>query len=323
MTHSITDTLALLAAADIHPSKAFGQNFVVDPNTVRRIARLADVAPGERVLEIGAGLGALTMALMEAGAVVTAVEIDKRIVAVLRTVVEPSGATVIEGDAMRMDWDEVLGDQSWTVVANLPYNIASPLVIELLNGVPQIERMVIMVQDEAGKRMAAIPGDEAYGALSAKISYWAHVKVIGKVPQAVFYPRPKVESVLVSVTRRPPPDIAPQELFPLINRLLYNRRRMLRSMLTEVSPEEFAQCGLTGEERPWTLSQTSLVRLAGTEGWKRQAADEEALGRPLRKRGRDPWLHGASESDSELGIEPEPEPGVEPELRVEIANADR
>lgn len=306
MTLTVSETRRLLDAHDIFPSKALGQNFVVDPNTVRRIARLADVVPGERVLEIGAGLGALTMALMEAGADVTAVEVDKRLAPLLRTLVESSGAKVIEGDAMKLDWASVLGDERWTLVANLPYNISSPLVIELLNGVPQIERMLIMVQDEAGKRMAARPGDDAYGALSAKIAYWSVAKVIGRVPQNVFLPRPKVESVLVSIVRRPPPDIAPQDLFPLINRLLYGRRRMLRSSLEGVSREEFAACGLTGEERPWGLSQATLIALARTDGWKRQVAMFEATGRPFQKRARDPWMHGpddGSASDAESGLD--------------------
>ena len=119
----------------------------------------------------------------------------------------------------------------------------------------------------------------------------------------MFLPRPKVESVLVSIVRRAPPDIAPQDLFPLINRLLYGRRRMLRSSLEGVSPEEFAACGLTGEERPWGLSQSTLIALARTDGWKRQVAMFEKIGRPFQKRARDPWMHApddrsASDADA-------------------------
>jgi 16S rRNA (adenine1518-N6/adenine1519-N6)-dimethyltransferase len=160
--------LDLLEEHGLRPSRALGQNFVADPNTVRRIARLAAVGPSDRVLEIGAGLGSLTLALRETGAAVTAVEIDRHLLPVLRTVVEPVGAVVVEGDALRLDWATVLGhvDSGWVLVANLPYNVATPLVADLLDGVPAIERMLVMVQKEVGERLAAWAGDEAYGAVS-------------------------------------------------------------------------------------------------------------------------------------------------------------
>src|SRR3954447_3075465 len=119
-----------MAEHGVRPSRALGQNFVVDQNTVRRIARLAGVGPGDHVLEIGAGLGSLTLALAETGADVTAVEIDRRPVPVLREVVEPSGVTVVQGDALRLDWPALLGEQNWHLVANLPYNVATPLVAD-------------------------------------------------------------------------------------------------------------------------------------------------------------------------------------------------
>ncbi len=138
---------------------------------MRRIARLAEVGDGDRVVEIGAGLGSLTLALAETGASVVAVEIDKYLLPVLRSVVEPVGVEVVEGDALRLDWAALLGDRGpWTLVANLPYNVATPLVAELLDGVPQLDRMLVMVQREVAERLAARAGDDAYGAVSVKVA---------------------------------------------------------------------------------------------------------------------------------------------------------
>ena len=180
MTLSGRDVSELLAAHGLHPSRALGQNFVVDPNTVRRIARLAEVGPGDRVIEIGAGLGSLTLALAETGADVTAVEVDRGLVPVLREVVEPVGVRVVEADALTVDWRALLGDDDWSLVANLPYNVATPLVADLLDGVPQITRMLVMVQREVGERLAARVGDEGYGAVSVKVAYWARAEVVGR-----------------------------------------------------------------------------------------------------------------------------------------------
>ena len=192
----------LLDENGLRPSRARGQNFVADPNTVRRIARLAGVGPGDRVIEIGAGLGSLTLALAETGATVTAVEVDRGLVPVLRSLVEPAGVTVVEADAMRLDWDALLGDGPWVLVANLPYNVATPLVADLLDRVPAITRMLVMVQREVAERLAAGPGDDAYGAVSVKVAYWATASVAGLVPASVFVPVPNVESALVRIERR-------------------------------------------------------------------------------------------------------------------------
>ena len=263
MTHSTYDTQELLARHNLQPDRSFGQNFVADPNTVRKIARLADVGPGDRVLEIGAGLGALTLALMETGAAVTAVEIDKRIMAVLRMEVEPFGARVVEGDALRMDWATILGPQKWVMVANLPYNIAVPLVMNLLSGVPQIERMLIMVQDEVGRRMIARPGSPFYGAVSVKIRYWALAKRVAKVGPNVFIPRPKVDSALIAIQRWPHlHDIAYPDLAKLVNLLFKSRRQMIRRALSHLTEEDFMSVGLSGTQRAEELRIEDFVRLA-------------------------------------------------------------
>lgn len=268
MTHSRTELLALLERHGLRPSRALGQNFVADANTVRRIARLAAVGPGDRVVEIGAGLGSLTLALLEAGAQVTAVEIDRYLLPVLREVAEPAGATVVAGDAMALDWATLLGDGPWTLVANLPYNVATPLVADLLDGVPAITRMLVMVQKEVGERLAAGAGAEAYGAVSVKVAYWATARVVGKVPPTVFVPQPKVDSALVAIERRPAPAVdpalvSPARLFEVVRAGFGQRRKMLRrSLAGVVAPEAFTAAGVAPESRAEQLDVEAWGRLA-------------------------------------------------------------
>ena len=273
MTHSRTDVGRLLAAHGVHPSRALGQNFVADPNTVRRIARLAEVGPGDRVVEIGAGLGSLTLALAETGASVTAVEVDRHLLPALRDIVEPVGVRVVEGDAMRLDWASVLGGPpGWVLVANLPYNVATPLVADLLDDVPAITRMLVMVQREVGERLAAGPGSRAYGAVSVKVAYWATARVIGSVPPSVFVPRPNVASVLVRVTRRPEPaadlgPLPPERLFALVRAGFAHRRKMLRGSLAGlVGPEAFERAGVDPSARAEDLDVVAWARLAVCQG---------------------------------------------------------
>jgi len=264
-----SEVTGLLAAHGLRPSRALGQNFVADPNTVRRIARLAEVGPADRVIEIGAGLGSLTLALAETGASVTSVEIDRRLVPVLRGVVEPVGVRVVEGDALRLDWSEVLGDEpGWVLVANLPYNVATPLVAELLDAVPAIERMLVMVQREVGERLAAAPGSRVYGAVSVKVAYWAMAQVVGRVPASVFVPQPNVESVLVRLVRRPVPTVDPsvvtaEKLFELVRTGFSQRRKMLRRSLAGVAgASAFACAGVPSTARAEDLDVVAWGRLA-------------------------------------------------------------
>ena len=267
MTLSRREVSDLLATHGLAPSRALGQNFVVDPNTVRRIARLAAVGPGDRVVEIGAGLGSLSLALLETGAALTAIEVDRGLVPVLRGVIEPAGASVVEADAMRVDWGEVLAPGPWVLVANLPYNVATPLIVDLLEGVPQIERMLVMVQAEVGERLAAGPGDEAYGAVSVLVSYWAEATLAGRVPPTVFVPRPKVDSALVAITRRRdrlvPGDVDYDRLKSVVRAGFGQRRKMLRrSLAGVVEPEAFAAAGIRPEARAEELGVAEWGRLA-------------------------------------------------------------
>ena len=265
MTLTRAQVADLLARAGRSPSRALGQNFVVDPNTVRRIARLAGVGPGDRVVEIGAGLGSLTLALLETGAAVTAVEIDRHLVPLLRETVEPAGATVVEADAMTVDWGAVLGEGPWVLVANLPYNVATPLVADLLDGVPAVQRMLVMVQREVGERLAARVGDDAYGAVSVKVAYWATAKVAGLVPPTVFLPKPNVDSALVAIERRDEPatDAPRDRLFELVRAGFGQRRKMLRRSLAGlVAPEAFEAAGVRPEARAEELDVVAWGRLA-------------------------------------------------------------
>lgn len=244
---------------------------MADANTVRRIARLAEVGEGDQVVEIGAGLGSLTLALLETGAAVTAIEIDRRLAPVLRSVVEPAGATVVQADALTLEWDQLLGNTgagSWILVANLPYNVATPLVADLLDSVPAVGRMLVMVQKEAAERLAAAPGHPAYGAVSVKVAYWATARVVGRVPRTVFVPQPNVDSSLLSVLRRPAPAVDPAQvsadrLFRVVRAGFAHRRKMLRrSLAGMVAAEAFAAAGVRPEARAEELDVVTWGRLA-------------------------------------------------------------
>ena len=181
MTLTKREILGLLESHNLRPSRALGQNFVADANTVRRIVRLAAIKPGDQVLEIGPGLGSLTLALADVGARVTAVEIDRHLVPVLRSVLEGRDVQVVQADAMTLNWVELLGVQpnAWVVVANLPYNIATPLVLDLLAMAPQVDRFVVMTQLEAAQRLAADPGTKVYGIPSVKRAWYAEARILG------------------------------------------------------------------------------------------------------------------------------------------------
>jgi 16S rRNA (adenine1518-N6/adenine1519-N6)-dimethyltransferase len=271
VTHSGADIAQLLSTHGLRPSRALGQNFVADPNTVRRIARLAGLRHGDRVLEIGAGLGSLTLALAETGAQVVAVETDRHVVPVLRSVVEPAGVEVVEGDALALDLAALLvaqGGGEWSLVANLPYNVATPLVLRILTEVPAVTRLLVMVQREVGERMAAAAGEAAYGAVSVRVAYFARAEVLGRVPASVFIPRPRVESVLVRLVRRPTPAVDPalvsyERLDAVVRAGFGQRRKMLRrSLAGVVEPAAFARAGVRPEARAEELDVAAWGRLA-------------------------------------------------------------
>ncbi len=256
MTITRSSAVELLRRYEVAPRRALGQNFVVDPNTVRRIARIADVGRNDHVVEIGAGLGSLTAALAETGASIIAYEVDAGLIPPLKeTVAGYPNVNVVHADVTEIDWaNELSSAESWVLVANLPYNIATPLVIGLLDDVPAVTRMLVMVQKEVGERFVASPRTPAYGSVTVKINYWAEARIAGLVPPTVFLPRPNVDSALVSISRRDKPavpvSVDREWLFTLIRTGFGQRRKMLRRSLAGlVEPEEFVRAGVSPEAR--------------------------------------------------------------------------
>lgn len=230
----------------VRPTKSWGQNFVVDANTVRRIVRIAEVTSDDTVLEVGPGLGSLTAALLESGAHVTAIEIDPVLAAALpgtMAALQPERAAylqVLTADALAVT---TLPDpQPTALVANLPYNVSVPVVLSLLERVPTLDRVLVMVQLEVAERLAATPGSKAYGVPSVKAAWYAAARLAGTVPRSVFWPVPNVDSGLVELRRRPThagagADEAGSatlraEVFRLVDAAFAQRRKTLRAALT-------------------------------------------------------------------------------------------
>lgn len=268
MTLSRSDASRQLEGAGLRAKRALGQNFVVDANTVRKIARLANIDNHGHVLEIGAGLGSLTLALAETGAQVTAVEVDDQLIPLLHENVDPiDNITVVHADAMKLNWNELLvGGDQWALVANLPYNVATPLVADVLDFVPQVQRMLVMVQKEVGERFCASPSTEAYGALSVKVAFHGTARIAGIVPPTVFLPKPNVDSALVEIVRHNEPIdavINQKELFSLVRMGFAKRRKMLRGSLAgRVTPEQFEEADIAPTARAEELSVHDWMRLA-------------------------------------------------------------
>lgn len=221
----------------IQPTKKLGQNFVIDANTVRRIVRSAGVVAGETVVEVGPGLGSLTLGLTEAGAAVVAVEIDRRLAAQLPLTVadlQPDAVlTVLTGDALRI---VELPGAPGVLVANLPYNVSVPVLLHFLEHFPSIERGLVMVQAEVGQRIAASPGSKVYGAPSVKAAWYGEFSTAGQVSRQVFWPVPNVDSILVRFDRREQPGSDGERIktFRLVDAAFQQRRKMLRQALAPV-----------------------------------------------------------------------------------------
>jgi 16S rRNA (adenine1518-N6/adenine1519-N6)-dimethyltransferase len=252
---------ALLDAHGLRPVKALGQHYLADPNTVRKVARLAAIEPGEQVLEVGPGLGSLTLALREAGARVVAVEADARLLPALAEALGavgghgPTAAStgsgdpgsrgasrwvgadpqveVQVGDALRVDL-EAVAPEARKLVANLPYNIAATLVLRVLGEFPRYQRLIVMVQREVGERLAAASGSDLYGAVSVKVAARAEARVLGSVSRRVFVPEPRVDSVLLELRRRRHPALDGLDdalVTRVIDAAFAQRRKTLRNAL--------------------------------------------------------------------------------------------
>lgn len=256
----------------VNPTKKLGQNFVIDGNTVRRIVKSANVASTDTVVEIGPGLGSLTLGLLETGARVVAVEIDSRLAEQLPLTVElmQPGAplTVIREDALRLV--ELPGEPG-RLVANLPYNISVPVLLHFLEHFASITAGVVMVQAEVGERLAAEPGSKVYGSPSVKAAWYGDFRVAGKVSRQVFWPVPNVDSILVAFTRRPEP-LESEELrlatFALVDAAFQQRRKMLRQSLSVVlgdsasASELLASAGVNPTARGEQLTVHDFLAIA-------------------------------------------------------------
>lgn len=234
-----TEIRRLAAELDVTPTKKLGQNFVVDANTVRKIVHVGKVQPGERVVEVGPGLGSLTLAILESGASVTAVEIDHRLAARLQQTAADHGVpadalTVVDADALRIT--ELPGDPT-VLVANLPYNVSVPVLLHFMETFPNLQRGVVMVQAEVGERLAAPPGSKIYGAPSVKAAWYGPWRLAGNVSRQVFWPVPNIDSVLVAFARYTAPrgsEELRKKTFRIVDAAFQQRRKMLRQALAIV-----------------------------------------------------------------------------------------
>ncbi|MFI7588739.1 16S rRNA (adenine(1518)-N(6)/adenine(1519)-N(6))-dimethyltransferase RsmA [Spongisporangium articulatum] len=273
------DVRALAASLGVRPTKQLGQNFVHDANTVRRIARLAEVGSGDTVLEVGPGLGSLTLALLETGASVVAVEIDPVLAAALPGTLQDRvddgspAFRVVGADALRVTGAD-LPERPVSLVANLPYNVAVPVLLTLLERLPSLQRGLVMVQAEVAERLAARAGEPAYGVPSAKAAWYADVRRAGAVPRQVFWPVPQVESGLVQFTVREAPvtSASREQVFACIDAAFAQRRKTLRAALAgwAGSPVEAERAlraaGVDPQARGETLDVTQFAAVAAARG---------------------------------------------------------
>ncbi len=258
---SRSEVKALLARHGLSPDKKLGQHFLADPNITRKIAGLAGVEPGDRVVEIGPGTGTLTVALEEIGAVVTAIEVDESLRPVLE---EVTSATLVFGDASTMDLSAVLGAGGWILVSNLPYNVGTSIVLDALRHVPQIRRFVVMVQLEVAERLVALPGSKTFGLPSVVVGLHGHARIALRVPPQVFVPPPRVGSAVVVIERRPAHRLV-EPAIEIAASAFNQRRKMLRKSLAGTFDDPLAiadRAGLDPTARPEDLDPTDFLRLA-------------------------------------------------------------
>jgi 16S rRNA (adenine1518-N6/adenine1519-N6)-dimethyltransferase len=262
----------------IRPTKTLGQNFVHDPNTIRRIVRAAELTPADVVLEVGPGLGSLSLGLLAASSHLTAVEIDARLAAELPITVAKFAPdhidrlTVVESDALVVR--ELPDPQPTAIVANLPYNVSVPVLLNLLAALPSLRHGLVMVQLEVADRLAAAPGSRVYGIPSAKLAWYGPAKRVGVVPRNVFWPVPNVESGLVRFTRSEPPatEVGRDEVFAVVDAAFSQRRKMLRSALANwagsaaQAEQIMLRAGVDPTARGETIDIAGFARIATARG---------------------------------------------------------
>jgi 16S rRNA (adenine1518-N6/adenine1519-N6)-dimethyltransferase len=273
----------LAAKVGVRPAKRLGQNFVHDANTVRRIVAAAKLTPDDVVLEVGPGLGSLTLALLGAVDRVLAVEVDPLLAGALPATVadrapqRADALRILTADALRVRRQQIVeaagGLEPTALVANLPYNVGVPVLLHLLAELPSLRRGLVMVQAEVADRLAAPPGSRCYGAPSVKAAWFAEVRRAGPVPRAVFWPVPNVDSGLVALTTRPPPSTVPrQKVFALIDAAFAQRRKTLRAALagwagSAASAEQLLRAaGIDPRSRGEQHSVVDFARIAAVAG---------------------------------------------------------
>lgn len=261
---------ALLATHGIRPRKELGQNFVIDPNTIRKVIDVSGVGPDDTVLEIGAGVGSLTLGLASVARNVIALETDPGLIAVLgESLAGVDNVEVLHADVTKDDLGSHLAN---VVVANLPYNIAALVTLRVLEEAPGVRELTVMVQREVGERLAAPPGSRAYGAISALAAYWASVSVAARVGRGSFFPAPDVESVLLRITRRDPPTAAYDGYREVVRAAFAQRRKTLRNSLTAVfgstleTERVLLSAGVDPRERAERLGVAAFAKLASVPG---------------------------------------------------------
>ena len=268
------DVRGLAARYAVRPTKQRGQNFVIDANTVRRIVTVAELTASDHVLEVGPGLGSLTLGLLGRVAGVTAVEIDAGLAAALPVTVAEFGPdhadrlTVVAGDALRLAG--LPGPAPTALVANLPYNVAVPVLLQLLATLPSIQNVLVMVQLEVADRLAAPPGSKVYGVPSVKAGWYGDVRRVGVVGRTVFWPAPNVDSGLVSVRRHRPPrsEAGRERVFAVVDAAFAQRRKMLRTALSGLAGSATAAeaalrgAGVDPTARGERLSVDDFVKVA-------------------------------------------------------------
>lgn len=270
-----SDLHDLAARFGIRPNRSLGQNFLADANLARAIVADARVGPGDDVLEVGAGFGSLTIPLAAAGAHVLAIEFDRGLVPALREATAALPATagevdVREADVTKLDWVETLGEHRWVMVSNLPYNIATPLVLDMLEARLPIDRYVIMLQAEVGERVVAGPGEPGYGAPSVRVAYHAAARILRRIPPGVFWPEPAIASVIVElVPHAPTVEGDEAAIFRVVQGGFAQRRKTIRATLrriadldTPAAESVLRDAGVDSQARPGTLSLEEFASIA-------------------------------------------------------------
>ena len=265
-------TQHILKSFHIHMSKKLGQNFLIDAGIVQGIVDAADIHPGEQVLEIGPGIGTLTQGLAEAGAEVTAVELDKKLPAILAKTLEGyENVRIIPGDILKVNIPELMGGQPFKVAANLPYYITTPILMALLERHLPITHLVTMVQKEVAERMVAKPGSRIYGALSVAVQYYTEPEIVRDVPPRSFIPAPEVDSVVISCRVRENPAVSVKDekmFFRVVKAAFGQRRKTLQNAMKAAGIEKEAvrlsleKAGVDGTRRGETLSLPEFASIA-------------------------------------------------------------